>query len=171
MDKVWRLCYDLNDMQSIEIITNSPKETKKVAILLSEAMKDQSLSNRVFIVALEGDLGSGKTTFIQGLAQGLKVRENILSQTFVILKEFPINFSAQGGPASGWKNLYHIDAYRLKNPEELLELGFGDLIKNPENIKAIAAKRAAGLTASQPNPPSPPLRKGGIFDFLISCVR
>jgi len=121
----------------IEIVTGSPKETKKVAILLSKAMKDQSLSNRAFIIALEGDLGSGKTTFIQGLAQGLKVGENILSPTFVILKEFPINFSAQGGPASGWKNLYHIDAYRLKNPEELLELGFIDLIRNPENIVVI----------------------------------
>ncbi len=130
MDKVWRLCYDLDDMQSIEIITNSPKETKKVAILLSEAMKDQSLSNRAFIIALEGDLGSGKTTFIQGLAQGLKVGENILSPTFVIQKDFSLELK-------NFKNLYHFDAYRLKNPEELLELGFRDLIRNPENLIVI----------------------------------
>ncbi len=104
---------------------------------LGQILGREPLSNEAFIVALNGDLGSGKTTFIQGLARGLKVKENILSPTFVILKEFPINFSAQGGPASGWKNLYHIDAYRLKNPEELLELGFKDLIRNPENLIVI----------------------------------
>ena len=130
MDKVWRLCYDLFIITMIEIVTESAKETKKIAILLSEAIKDQPLSNRAFIIALEGDLGSGKTTFIQGLAQGLKVRENILSPTFVIQKDFSLELK-------NFKNFYHIDAYRLKNPEELLELGFKDLVGNPENIVVI----------------------------------
>ena len=121
----------------IEVVTKSSEETKKAGLVLGQTLKREPLSNKAFIVALEGYLGSGKTTFIQGLAQGLKIKENILSPTFVIQKNFHINYSAQGRPASGWKNLYHIDAYRLKNPDELLELGFKELIRNPENLIVI----------------------------------
>lgn len=124
-------------MSLIEITTKSAEETKKIAANLAEELKKQSLFKNAFIIALEGNLGSGKTTFIQGLAMGLRVRENVLSPTFLILKQFPIAFSARGGPALGWKNLYHIDAYRLKNPKELLDLGFKDLLNNPENMIVI----------------------------------
>jgi len=114
----------------IEIVAKSSKETKKAGMALGQILGRESLSDRAFIIALEGDLGSGKTTFIQGLAQGLEVKENILSPTFVIQKDFSLSLT-------NWKNLYHIDAYRLKNPEELLELGFKDLIRNPENVIVI----------------------------------
>ena len=118
-------------MQSIEIIANSPRETKKVGLALAFALEKEPINpKQAFIVALEGDLGSGKTTFIQGLAQGLKVKENILSPTFVIQKDFSLQLK-------NFKNFYHIDAYRLKNPEELLELGFKDLIRNQENLIVI----------------------------------
>jgi len=117
-------------MRAIEIITKSSKETKKAGMALGQILGREPLSNKALVVALEGDLGSGKTTFIQGLAQGLKVKENILSPTFVIQKDFLLKLK-------NFKNLYHIDAYRLKNPEELLELGFKDLIKNPENLIVI----------------------------------
>jgi len=114
----------------IEIVAKSSKETKKAGMALGQILGREPLSNKALVVALEGDLGSGKTTFIQGLAQGLKVKENILSPTFVIQKDFLLKLK-------NFKNLYHIDAYRLKNPEELLELGFKDLIKNPENLIVI----------------------------------
>src|SRR3989344_8532688 len=114
----------------IEITTKSAEETKKVAINLAEELKKQSLLKHAFIIALKGSLGSGKTTFIQGLAAGLGIKENVLSPTFLILKQFIVN-------QKNYKNFYHIDAYRLKNPKELLELGFKDLVKNPENIIVI----------------------------------
>jgi len=117
-------------MRAIEIITKSSKETKKAGMALGQILGREPLSNKALVVALEGDLGSGKTTFIQGLAQGLKVKENILSPTFVIQKDFLLKLK-------NFKNLYHIDAYRLKNPEEFLELGFKDLIGNPENLIVI----------------------------------
>jgi len=117
-------------MRAIEIITKSSKETKKAGMALGQILGREPLSNKALVVALEGDLGSGKTTFVQGLAQGLKVKENILSPTFVIQKDFLLKLK-------NFKNLYHIDAYRLKNPEELLELGFKDLIGNPENLIVI----------------------------------
>ncbi|MFH1990377.1 MAG: tRNA (adenosine(37)-N6)-threonylcarbamoyltransferase complex ATPase subunit type 1 TsaE, partial [Patescibacteria group bacterium] len=118
-------------MPITEITTNSSQETKKVGMELAAAIKkNRANPKRALVVALEGDLGSGKTTFIQGLAAGLGIKENVLSPTFVIQKDFPLSLK-------NYKNFYHIDAYRLKNPEELLELGFGDLIKNPENIVVI----------------------------------
>ena len=114
----------------IEIVAKSSKETKKAGMALGQILGRESLSDRAFIIALEGDLCSGKTTFIQGLAQGLEVKENILSPTFVIQKDFSLALK-------NYKNLYHIDAYRLKNPSELLGLGFKDLIKNSENLIVI----------------------------------
>jgi len=114
----------------IEIVAKSSKETKKAGMALGQILGREPLSDRAFIIALEGDLGSGKTTFIQGLAQGLEVKENILSPTFVIQKDFSLALK-------NYKNLYHIDAYRLKNPSELLGLGFKDLIKNSENLIVI----------------------------------
>jgi len=118
-------------MEAIEIITLSSKETQKVGLVLAATLKKEPASEKqALIFALEGNLGSGKTTFIQGIAQGLRVKENVLSPTFVIQKDFSII-------AGNYSNLYHIDAYRLKNPEELVELGFKDLIKNPKNIIVI----------------------------------
>lgn len=117
-------------MEMFEIITESAEETKKIAVNLIEEVKKRPLLKNAFIIALEGNLGSGKTTFVQGLAKGLKIKESVLSPTFLILKQFPIALK-------NYKNFYHIDAYRLKNPQELLELGFDDLIKNPENLIVI----------------------------------
>ncbi len=118
-------------MKLIEITTNSSEETKKAGIAMAATLEKKPLKfSQALVIALEGDLGSGKTTFIQGLAAGLGVKENVLSPTFVIQKDFSLSLK-------NYKDLFHIDAYRLKNPEELLELGFGDLIKNPENIIVI----------------------------------
>jgi len=129
VDNLRELCYDFY-IKMIEIATKSSEETKKAGMALGQILGREPLSNKAFVIALKGDLGSGKTTFIQGLAQGLKIKENVLSPTFVIQKDFSLALK-------NYKNFYHIDAYRLKNPEELLELGFKDLIKNPENLIVI----------------------------------
>lgn len=118
-------------MSPVEIITKSAKETKKIGFDLTATLKRPITLKQAFIIALEGNLGAGKTTFIQGLAQGLGIKESVLSPTFLILKQFPVTSRCS------YVNFYHIDAYRLKNPEELLELGFRDLINNPENIVVI----------------------------------
>jgi len=122
----------------IEIITTSAKETKKIAINFVKDLKNWPISKCAFVIALEGNLGSGKTTFIQGLAAGLGIKKSVLSPTFLILKQFSL--SEAGLPLAeirSYKSFYHIDAYRLKNSEELLELGFKDLINNSENIIVI----------------------------------
>ncbi|MDO4553011.1 MAG: tRNA (adenosine(37)-N6)-threonylcarbamoyltransferase complex ATPase subunit type 1 TsaE [Bacillota bacterium] len=66
------------------------------------------------IVALSGDLGTGKTTLTQAIAQGLGVKEPVTSPTFAIIKEYH----------SGRLPLYHLDVYRISGPEDMYELGY-----------------------------------------------
>ena len=87
------------------------------------------------IVALIGDLGSGKTTFSQGFARGLGIEEKVISPTFKLVSEY-----------YGQKSLFHIDCYRLKNVNEFLIIGGEEilskkdaiiLIEWPERIKSM----------------------------------
>ena len=88
------------------------------------------------VLALQGNLGGGKTTFLQGFAKGLGIKEKILSPTFVIMKRFVIPASPVI-PAKAGIQFFHIDCYRLKNENDILELGFKEIISNPKNIIAI----------------------------------
>lgn len=83
--------------------------------------------SKATIVGLCGDLGSGKTAFVQAIAQILSVSEYITSPTFVIQKKYKI-------PKNTFENLIHIDAYRLDSGEELLNLGWREIANNPKNI-------------------------------------
>lgn len=67
-------------------------------------------------LALNGELGAGKTTLVQGIAQGLSIRDPVVSPTFVLLREY-----------EGRLRLCHFDAYRLAGPDELLALGFAEI--------------------------------------------
>ena len=111
-------------------ITNNSFET----VLFGEKIAKQVLKNtknkKAQILALYGDLGAGKTTFLQGFAKGLGVKEHILSPTFVIFKKFKIQDSS-------FNLFYHIDCYRLKDSKDLLGLGFEEFSSNPKNIIAI----------------------------------
>lgn len=108
----------------------SPSQTKRIGESLARKLL-RSSSKKALIVTLEGDLGGGKTTFLQGFAKGLRVKKKILSPTFVIMKKFLI---PRGGT---FRYFYHIDCYRIKGPEEILTLGFKEITSNPENIVAI----------------------------------
>jgi len=113
----------------------SSQQTKEIGKRLAEKlMKKQPQKQRgektALVIALQGDLGGGKTTFLQGFARGLGVKKKILSPTFVIIKRFEIRNSR-------FKNFYHIDCYRLEKPEELLELGFKNIISDPKNIVVV----------------------------------
>jgi tRNA threonylcarbamoyladenosine biosynthesis protein TsaE len=80
------------------------------------------------LILLEGQLGTGKTTFTQGLALGLDITENINSPTFTLLKEYPgqTRQKKAGELAGVGPALYHFDLYRLDDPAEILDLGFED---------------------------------------------
>ena len=85
--------------------------------------------NRALIVGLSGDLGSGKTTFVQSVANVLGIEKYITSPTFVIQKKYKINSAKVD-----FENLIHIDAYRLESGRELLDLDWEEVVKNPKNI-------------------------------------
>jgi len=110
--------------------TNNPSQTKKLGELLAKEILKTKPKKTAFIIGLEGDLGGGKTTFLQGFAKGFGIKEKILSPTFVILKRFKV----QNGR---FKDFYHIDCYRIKKPKEILDLGFKEIISNSKNIVAI----------------------------------
>ena len=133
--------------------TYSPAQTKNLAKRFAQGILKISLKKKAIVIALKGELGSGKTTFLQGFAKGLRIKDKILSPTFVLMKKFLIpnsRFLIQ------W--FYHIDCYRIKKPEEILFLGFEEIISNPKNIVAIEwAEKVAKL-----------LPKGSIIlDFKI----
>ena len=113
------------------IKTNSVKETEKVAKNFVEEITRAERARRnnqnALIVGLYGDLGSGKTTFVKGIAKVFGLEKTITSPTFVIEKIYKLKNQV-------FDNLIHIDAYRLKNEKELLNLGWREISKNPKNI-------------------------------------
>jgi len=114
------------------MISNSEKETYKIAKKYCESLKGGE------VVLLKGELGSGKTTFVKGVAEFFNIKkEEVISPTFTIFNNYKINKKI--------KNIIHIDAYRIENEEEFLETGaleyFYDketivFIEWPENIKS-----------------------------------
>jgi len=105
-------------------ISKSLKETNKIA---EDFLDTVERSDRATVVALQGDLGSGKTAFTQEVGKILRVNENMHSPTFVIEKIYGIGWK-------NFKNLIHVDAYRLEKDSELLHLGWEEIIKEPENL-------------------------------------
>ncbi len=115
------------DKEQTEIITENARKTKKAGeILAGEILKSELGDKKVLIFGLVGELGSGKTTFIQGMAKGLGVKEKITSPTFVILKKYLV-------PGKRNLSLCHIDCYRIGS-RDLTELDFREIISQPNNI-------------------------------------
>lgn len=82
------------------------------------------------ILCLHGDLGAGKTTFTKGLARGLGIENDIKSPTFALMNIYPV-------PKNKKLNFVHIDTYRLKSENELLEIGVLDYLGLPDYIVVI----------------------------------
>ena len=97
----------------MKFISKSLEETKEAARFLLDAI---STGENAVVVALRGDLGAGKTAFTQEAGKVLGITDRMQSPTFVIEKIYPILYR-------GFKNLIHIDAYRLEKGEELEHLG------------------------------------------------
>ncbi len=114
----------------MKIITENPSQTKKLGKLLAEEVLKSRPGKRAFVFGLRGDLGGGKTTFLQGFARGLGVKDKITSPTFVILKRFKL-----GRPR--FEYFVHIDCYRIREAKEVLSLGLKEIMADPKNIVAI----------------------------------
>ena len=92
--------------------TTSPEATKQLAATLAPYLRAGD------VVVLDGDLGAGKTQFVQGVAAGLGIRDQVTSPTFNILLAYP----------GGSLPLYHFDLYRLESAEDLEDIGFYETI-------------------------------------------
>ena len=97
----------------LEIITHADAETRalgqQIGLLLSQGL----------ILTLIGDLGSGKTCLVQGIASGLNVSDNytVTSPTYTLINEYP-----------GRLQLYHVDLYRINHPVDLDDIGLYDIV-------------------------------------------
>ena len=92
----------------MEVITNSPEETRALGLSLGR----QACPGQVY--CLDGDLGTGKTVFTQGFAEGLGIQEPVNSPTFTIVQQYD----------SGRMPLYHFDVYRIADVSEMDEIGY-----------------------------------------------
>ncbi len=104
---------------TLDIISSSAAQTQRLGMQLGCLLDGGTL------ILLDGQLGAGKTTFTQGLAQGLAIHETVNSPTFTLLKEY-MGQGHKGQDVSSGLALYHFDLYRLDDPEEMIDLGFED---------------------------------------------
>ncbi len=108
-DKCTEIC--LQCTQCISIETISENETRDVGFKLGTIIK------RGDIVCLTGELGAGKTAFVKGMASALNIDEYVTSPTFTIVNEY-----------SGKFPVYHLDVYRISEPDDMYEIGFEEYI-------------------------------------------
>lgn len=96
-----------------EFTSNSVQETKDFAAKFAQSLKPGD------VVCLQGDLGAGKTQFVQGVAAYLGIQESVVSPTFNILLQYE----------DGKLPLYHFDLYRLNNIDELEDIAFYETVE------------------------------------------
>lgn len=111
------------------VITHNPEETEEAGVGLAPHLADGD------VVAVVGELGAGKTTFVRGLARGLFVKDPVLSPSFLLARSY-----------EGRLPFHHLDAYRITDPRELAEVGLHELLPPQEGITAVEwADRIANL--------------------------
>lgn len=109
------------------MISENTEQTENIARDFINNILNKEKPEHATVVAMIGDLGSGKTTFTQQIANILDIKETVTSPTFVIEKIYKLDNQI-------FKNLIHIDVYRLDEAKELQVLGFDEIIKDRNNI-------------------------------------
>ena len=107
--------------------SKSLEETAEIAKIFLDSLK---ASDKATVVAFYGNLGAGKTTFIQALAKEMGIDEPTTSPTFIIQKSYKTN-------GSEFETLVHIDAYRLGSGDDLLKLRFEETLALPKTLICI----------------------------------
>ncbi|MBI3093049.1 MAG: tRNA (adenosine(37)-N6)-threonylcarbamoyltransferase complex ATPase subunit type 1 TsaE [Candidatus Levybacteria bacterium] len=130
----------------MRVITKSSEETRKIAETLAKQLASKGLNpfrgstpTKALVIALYGELGSGKTTFVQGLARGLGIKRRIISPTFIIVRSYKIKNQKSKIKIidQSSKIFYHTDLYRIQSVKDLEGLGLGEIINNQNNIVVI----------------------------------
>ncbi len=121
----------LTTMKKQQWITKSPEETTSLGKKIAKLLKPGT------VVALSGNLGSGKTTFLKGLTAGLGLKnaDAVTSPTFSLMHIYDSK-----------PRVYHFDLYRLESEKEVLNIGFEEFVSDPEAITCVEwAEKAPGL--------------------------
>lgn len=108
-----------------KLITNNFEETRQAGYEYAKNLHGGE------VLLLYGELGAGKTTFMQGLAKGLGVTRNILSPTFIIMRTYQLSSKKDE------RTLYHVDLYRIESEKEVIDLGLVELMGDQDTIVAI----------------------------------
>jgi len=117
----------------MEIITLSERETLNLGKKIAKQLKGGE------IIALIGELGAGKTIFAKGIANGLGIKKIITSPTFVLMKIYETNKykSKTNLNESRIQKLCHVDAYRLKSSQDLINIGINDYLGQKNTVTII----------------------------------
>ena len=117
----------------------SSEETKKFAEALAKKILKRGPAKHAVVLALKGDLGAGKTTFTQGFYKGLGLKTRVTSPTFILMRRTALK-------RAKFKNVFHLDFYRIHKISEIPITYFQQIIQLPENIILIEwPERAARM--------------------------
>ena len=109
----------------------SSEETEKFGEMLAKKTANSRPKSQgpvlALVFALRGDLGSGKTTFVKGFFRGLGIKSRVKSPTFIIMRRSEVRGRI-------FTNVFHVDAYRMRRPEDLLVIDLKTIFSNPKNI-------------------------------------
>jgi tRNA threonylcarbamoyladenosine biosynthesis protein TsaE len=125
-------------VQTLKVTT--AEQTHALGAALAELLRAGDL------LVLTGELGAGKTTFTQGLGEGLGVREGVISPTFVLVRIHP---NLPGGPRPGGPDLVHVDAYRLGSASEIDDIDLENTMDSSVTVVEWGRDRVEHLSESR----------------------
>lgn len=121
----------------MEFLSKNVTQTAQIAFDFGAKLEPKE--RKATVVGLYGELGSGKTTFMKYLAEEFGIKETIQSPTFVIEKIYELKNKS-------FQHLIHIDAYRIEKEDEMINLGWQEIIADPSNLICVEwPERIAGV--------------------------
>jgi len=128
------------------------KELPEFARNVRATLKLLPPKGRATVVHLRGDLGAGKTTFVQAIAKDFGIEGTIQSPTYVLMKSYKIlEPRTTFGEHRRFSTLVHIDAYRLESPEEFAALRPEEFLADPQTVVFIEWPERLGAAAPEPD--------------------
>lgn len=130
--------------------TKSAKQTENLGRVLGSALRGEenrftstlrsirvskTRADRTFIMGLTGDLGSGKTTFVKGLAKGLGVAQTITSPTYIFIRSYSFEPIQRRG--FNKDTLYHLDLYRVEDPQQAQKINLEEILNDKNGIVVV----------------------------------
>ena len=110
----------------MEHISNNLEDTKKIAVLILDTLKDENKH----ILSLYGNLGSGKTQLVKCMAEELGIEASVTSPTFILRNDYITTDET-------FKTMSHIDLYRIENKEEIETIGLNDIMSERDRLVVI----------------------------------